>query len=60
MAKQDKIASQISKVKRTTYGEDIEMLKAKEREEERFKECMNKHIESLVNKALSEGSKYNY
>lgn len=57
MAKNDKIASQISLKKRTTFGEDINHLDAKQREQEQFKEHMNNNIKSIIKRALSENSK---
>ncbi|XP_020290954.1 protein maelstrom homolog isoform X2 [Pseudomyrmex gracilis] len=54
MAKKDKITSQISVVKRTTLGEDINHLEAKAREQQRFKELMNHNIKSMIKTALSE------
>lgn len=57
MAKKDKITSQISVVKRTTLGEDINHLEAKAREQQRFKELMNHNIKSMIKTALSEKSK---
>lgn len=58
MAKDDKIASQISeKDKKTTFGESITMLQQKEEEKKRFTQDMCEYLKTLITVAVSCESK---
>lgn len=58
MAKKDKIEAQIaSESKKTTFGESIQQLEEKEKEEQKFIENMHEHMESIITRAVSHNGK---
>lgn len=53
MAKEDKIASQISnRDKKTTHGESINMLQEKEKERNKLKKDMEENIKLAIDSAV--------
>lgn len=58
MAKEDKIASQVSSPqKKTTYGESISDLEKEEEEERKFLADMHEYLKLTVTRALNHNSK---